>query len=486
MPRLASPGRVLGNFPADWAWLIGIRRTDLDGILQNLPQAEFYVGDGVTEFGQLQDALEIIDDLVQDGLPPVSEITHAGQFVAVSDGTDMNMYYSARDPRFAGIEYTSAPDPDESGTFGASVGIPGTTDFGTMHTPNVNRFEHEIGVTGPAELRIDASLVPNTRGTPPGTDDNIRITLTDVADDSTVGSANVVYSQTSVVSGIRSFVSDAAFPVADAATATRYRAQIERQLADDSWVNVYPEFQWVVWDPPRTSEQTVATRDTATGAIGLGDLSPEARAVLDPEYAIITADPNLVAAIGTRFMSERVENDLHRGGLTVTVNPYSAIQQYIPAVYDRLARRPSDNLAVNRTISFDHGFRAESGGQGGVVNWGFLAKGMPRPMGTGETWVFAGSGRTPSNFTFLNSLDFHNDSMILLSLGKGAETVRGTPNRQLDLVIREDGSARMETNTDGLGISGTHDSTLALGNSEYFKWMLQIRRVSSTPDVYQV
>ena len=99
MPRLSSPGRVLGNFPADYARLIGIVRDDLGGTLQELPQAEFYAGDGVTEYGQLQDALEIIDDLVQPTLPPVGEITHAGQFVAVSDGADMNLYYSRPDPR---------------------------------------------------------------------------------------------------------------------------------------------------------------------------------------------------------------------------------------------------------------------------------------------------------------------------------------------------------------------------------------------------
>ena len=478
-----APGKPGGNYPSEFAKYIGVDLSTLHGVLFGLPQSPFYEGAQPTVMGNLQAALGIIDELVQDDLPPVSEITHEGQFVAVSDGTEMNIYYSAPDPRANGIEYTSAPDPDEPGTFGFSYGIPGTTDYGTVHTQGVNRAEHEIGVTGNAEIRIDASFTPNERGTPPGADDNIRVIMTDVAADSMVG-AQAVYSQTSLSGGIRSFVTDSAFPVAGAATATRYRIYLERQLEDDSWVDVYPEFMWVLWQPPAVGAQV--ERTAPRGAIGLSDLSPELRARLDPEYDIITADRNLKAIVASRFMSERIENDLHRGGVSVARNTHPSIVVDFPTVYDRSARSPSDNLAVTRTLSFDHGMAAEAFGlSAGTRAQGFLVRGM-RAMGENVVWVVATVGRMPSNFTFLGPIDFYNLSEVLFSFGLGPRAVPGRANRQIDVVFKENGNAQIELDASGTSVSGSEDDRLLLGNSAYFVRMVQVRRVSATPDIYQV
>ena len=339
-------------------------------------------------------------------------------------------------------------------------------------------------MTGNAELRIDASLTPNTRGAPPGSDDNIRITMTDTSDDSMVGAADVVYSQTSLSGGIRSFVSDAAFPVAGAATATRYRIQLERQLADDEWANFYPQYQWVLWEQPAVGGQI--ERTAPRGLLGLDDFGPEVRARFDPEYDIITADRNLRAIVGSRYMSRRIENDLHRGGVTVARNTHPSIVVDFPAVYDRSARSPSDNLAVTRTLSFDHGLAAEAFGlSAGTRAQGFLIRGM-RAMGENVVWVVAKVSRLPSNFALLAPIDFYNLSMISFSFGLGPRAVPGRANRQIDLVIKENGNAQIELDSSGTSVSGSEDARLLLGNGAYLVRLVQIRRVSATPDIYQV
>lgn len=479
-----------GNYPSELAQYIGLERARYTGLLRDLPEVAFYDGQPVTEMSSLRAALEILDALdpalVYDRLPDVGEIREAGEVAIVATATDFTIWRSEPDPRYAGILFTSAEDPDEpgTGTYGFSVGIAGSTDFGTVETDGVNRIGFEFGVSGNSEIRLDDTLAPFVRGNPAGTDDNLRIRFTRESDDAVLGTTNAVLSRGGMSGGIRSFTSDAAFPVATAATETQRRLIIERQLADDAWTNIYPRYRWAVWNPPAASQQVEG--GAGGGLLGLSGVSPELRARFDPEFDITTPTRYLDAAIGTRYMSDAIENDLHQSGATVSVNPHPAIATALPTVYDRLARNPSRNRAINRTISFDHGMVAESGGQGRVVSRGFLVRGLRHPMGPGVIWTVAIRGRLPSNFIYLSPIDFQSNSAILASLTTGAQVVPGVPNRQLDWVFKEDGDTALEINTSGRAVSGTEDSSLALVNSSHFAGIMQVRQVSTSPDIYQI
>ena len=212
------------------------------------------------------------------------------------------------------------------------------------------------------------------------------------------------------------------------------------------------------------------------GVFDIQDMSDALRAIVDPEYAITSGTRGLVAAVETRFNGLGITNVLHQSGATVGQITAPVVSVDLPSVYDRSARAPSQNTAVNRTVSFDHGMRAEAFGQGGTRAQGFRIYGLP-PLTDGKVMAVAITGRLPSNFAALGSADFANNSMVLLSFGQSERVVPATPNIDDDLVIKENGGFQIERNHNGISRSGTNDAT-ALGNGAYFKVVLMVRKVA--------
>ena len=186
-----------------------------------------------------------LDRLDNAGIPIVETLPTsglvAGQVAILRGANDASIslhWVAGSSSTPASIAFTSASFNFPSFHVGFSAGLPGEADAGTVTTTGVSGILFSFRSVGTGYARVIAlpSVVPETRGTN-GSDDRLRVTITDAGTSSTIVSNYEIPFERALGNGNRQFTGRLR-TWSGGRSGAAYTVQIQRQLANGSWVNL--------------------------------------------------------------------------------------------------------------------------------------------------------------------------------------------------------------------------------------------------------